>query len=114
MANVIHNYFREMFLMQPASAGWAAGSTARLNTENAPDCVLTESQLLPTASRPGVWDEVVIEAASVCEKRLGKGKPHVGNERMAANFWGSFLIHVRFSELAEKRRILRCSTVCSA
>lgn len=40
--------------MQAASTGWAAGSAGRINAANAPDGGLTESQLLPTVSHPGV------------------------------------------------------------
>lgn len=99
--------------MQAGSTGWAAGSAARINAANALDRALTERQLLPTVSHPGVQHEVVIDAASVSEKGLGKGKPPVVNERMAANFQGSFLIHVRVSEVDEKKRILLHNTFCS-
>lgn len=88
VAEKIHSYFGQALLGQAGSTGWAAGSAARINAANTLDRALTERQLLPTVSHPGVQHEVVIDAASVSEKGLGKGKPPVGNERMAANFLG--------------------------
>lgn len=49
-----NSYFRQTFLIEPAGAERAAGYTDRVNAEQAPVCVLTESQLLPAVSDPRV------------------------------------------------------------
>lgn len=114
VAKKIHNYFRQTFLIEPASAGWAAGCTDRLNAEQAPDCVLTESQLLPTVSDHRVQDEVVIDAAWSMWSGWGREALMLSMKGWQQTSQGSFLIHVWFPELADKGKMLFHGTVCSS